>query len=113
MSEQQLSAEASRRLLDLAHNVVTWTTQATINRDAAGYPHLVSARRDYYRARIDEIAKVRELRVLDYPGCSCPTHDVVDPDCLYHYAASVQPDNHHIPWNCPTYYDGCNCANRT
>jgi hypothetical protein len=108
VTEQQLSSEAVRHLLDLAHNVVIWTTQATIRRDAAGFPHLVAARHDYYRARIDEVAKVRPLNGGDYPGCSCRTHEI-DPDCLYHYAASVQPDNHTIPWNCPTYYDGCNC----
>jgi hypothetical protein len=31
------------------------------------------------------------------------------PDCQYHRMAAEQPWNHHIPWNCPTFWDGCNC----
>ena len=106
---EELPPETARKLLALAHQVVIWTTQATLKRDAAGYPHLVTARREYYRARIDETAKVRPLGAWDYPGCACNALPEVNPDCLYHYAASPQPDNHRIPWNCPTYYDGCNC----
>lgn len=30
-------------------------------------------------------------------------------DCLYHQQAAMYPSDHSIPWNCPTYYDGCNC----
>jgi hypothetical protein len=33
----------------------------------------------------------------------------IDPDCPYHLAAAADPGNHRIPWNCPTYWDGCNC----
>jgi hypothetical protein len=32
------------------------------------------------------------------------------PECTYHAAALAHPDNHSIPWNCPTYWDGCNCT---
>lgn len=33
----------------------------------------------------------------------------VNPKCKYHAAAKRQPWNHTIPWNCPTFLDGCNC----
>lgn len=33
----------------------------------------------------------------------------IDPACEYHQAAAAEPWNHRIPWNCPTYWDGCNC----
>lgn len=33
----------------------------------------------------------------------------INPNCEYHQQASEQPWNHRIPWNCPTYWDGCNC----
>lgn len=26
--------------------------------------------------------------------------------------AKARPYDHSIPWNCPTYWDGCNCAER-
>jgi hypothetical protein len=35
---------------------------------------------------------------------------VVLPECGYHQVAADHPDDHSIPWNCPTYWDGCNCA---
>ena len=52
-------------------------------------------------------------------GCICPTparrsdgsYDWrIDPNCRYHKLAAQFPDDHSIPWNCPTYYDGCNCT---
>lgn len=33
----------------------------------------------------------------------------INPDCPYHKAATARPWDHRIPWNCPTYWDGCNC----
>ena len=33
----------------------------------------------------------------------------INPACEYHQAAAAEPFNHRIPWNCPTYWDGCNC----
>lgn len=33
----------------------------------------------------------------------------IDPECEYHGRAAAEPWNHAIPWNCPTFYDGCNC----
>jgi hypothetical protein len=108
-----LDAAALNDLLAKAHAVVTWTGQDTLRHNAAGYPHLVDARRDYLRARIDAYAAVRPLTIRDCDGCTCQPCGPGGPDlagCLYHYAASLQPDNHRIPWNCPTYYDGCNCT---
>lgn len=55
------------------------------------------------------------LRVRDIGGCTCGPdgHDFhvgdISPTCRYHQGAAEQPWNHFIPWNCPTYYDGCNC----
>ena len=34
---------------------------------------------------------------------------VIDPACGYHQVAADFPNDHSIPWNCPTYWDGCNC----
>lgn len=51
------------------------------------------------------------------PGCICidrtkPDLSVytIKDDCPYHNLAAQNPDDHSIPWNCPTYWDGCNCA---
>jgi hypothetical protein len=33
----------------------------------------------------------------------------IDPKCIYHKMAKKYPKDHSIPWNCPTYWDGCNC----
>lgn len=98
-------------LLAKAHEVVTWTTQDTLRRDAAGLKHLIRARQDYLRALVSALASIRPLTPADALGCVCGG-DSGEPDtenCMYHYAASLQPDNHRIPWNCPTFYDGCNC----
>lgn len=66
------------------------------------------------KARIDACAAVRQLTPDDIGGCTCGWHKAGDhnisPECLYHYAAALQPGNHQIPWNCPTYFDGCNCG---
>lgn len=52
-------------------------------------------------------------------GCICPKPKKdangkydwkIREDCQYHASAAAQPGNHGIPWNCPTYWDGCNCA---
>lgn len=46
-------------------------------------------------------------------SCICQIREkklVVDPACGYHRAAAAAPMDHSIPWNCPTYWDGCNCA---
>jgi len=51
-------------------------------------------------------------------GCVCPSPDrnpdgswdwKINENCNYHAVAARYPHNHAIPWNCPTYYDGCNC----
>lgn len=34
----------------------------------------------------------------------------VHPACAYHAQAAEQPLNHRVPWNCPSYWDGCNCV---
>lgn len=108
-----MEKESLELLLDYAHQVVQWTAQSTLNPESAAYPHLVKARQRYYKARIDFLATDRPLSVQDTGGCTCrwgaEKKHKVSKDCMYHYAASVQPWNHRIPWNCPAYYDGCNC----
>jgi hypothetical protein len=42
-----------------------------------------------------------------------PTKWRIDPDCIYHQMAKKYPKDHSIPWNCPTYWDGCNCKKPT
>jgi hypothetical protein len=48
-------------------------------------------------------------------GCTCTPPDNhpdgwnSDGTCDYHNLAAEHPDDHTIPWNCPTYWDGCNC----
>ena len=52
-------------------------------------------------------------------GCTCRSfrvapdsqgaHRPIDPDCGYHALAAKYPDDHSIPWNCPNFWDGCNC----
>jgi hypothetical protein len=106
--DNRLGEADLERLLSLAHKVVTWTTQDTIRHGAAGTPALIRARQDYYRGRLEAYARVRPLGITDTGGCTCREYPP-GPDCMYHYAARLQPDNHRIPANCPTYYDGCNC----
>ena len=105
----ELSNDELQDLLGLAHVVVTWTGQDTLRRDAAGYPHLVEARQAYLKARIEAFARIRPLlSTRDTGGCTCGGREV-KATCMYHYGASLQPWNHRIPWNCPSFYDGCNC----
>jgi hypothetical protein len=108
-----LDTAALNDLLRKAHAVVTWTGQDTLNRKAAGYKHLAAARHEYLRARVDAYATVRPLTIGDCGGCTCQPYGPDCDSCLYHYAARLQPDNHRIPWNCPTFYDGCNCEPAT
>jgi hypothetical protein len=101
-----------RELLALADQVVRWTTQGTLRPGAAGLKHLIAARQEYFRRKID-IAVLHDepLTTAQTGGCICfrgKRHEIRD-DCMYHYAARQQPWNHRIPWNCPSYYDGCNC----
>lgn len=50
-------------------------------------------------------------------GCVCDCEKgedgknkwTINPRCEYHATAAKYPSNHSIPWNCPTFYDGCNC----
>lgn len=63
------------------------------------------------------LAKRETIERLGRPegcgSCICPTpvdgEWRIRPECTYHAAAAANPRNHSIPWNCPTYYDGCNC----
>lgn len=61
-----------------------------------------------------ELQRERE-RLRERPGsCTCiavPGYDgpIQWEDCPYHRAAKERPMDHSIPWNCPTYWDGCNC----
>ena len=93
----ELDRDTLKTLLALAHEVVIGTTQDTLKEGSAYLPHMLKARKEYLKARTDAVAKVRPLTPVDILGD------------MYHYGASLQPWNHHIPWNCPTYYDGCNC----
>src|SRR6266568_4818949 len=95
-------------LLEKAHAVVTWTTQDTIRADAAGAGWLKMARENYLLTRVMALNPIRPLTTQDSLGCIC--HRRIDPAmCPYHLAAKLQPWNHRIPWNCPTFHDGCNC----
>lgn len=55
---------------------------------------------------------------MSLPGCICQRRHSyqlergfdIDPDCPYHRLAAARPWDHRIPWNCPTYWDGCNCT---
>lgn len=55
-------------------------------------------------------------------GCICPIPRQkadgsfdwkIRDDCRYHVFALKFAGDHRIPWNCPTYWDGCNCASPT
>lgn len=119
----ELDRGVLEELLELAHRVVSGTDQDVLRPKAAYYRHIVKARQDYLRARISALAEVRPLTSRDTLGCTCNAHtrarsvvacttDAHEPDfenCMYHLGASLQPWNHRIPWNCPTFYDGCNC----
>lgn len=84
-------------LLELAHRTVKQADQCHegIKRSAGGkfYPALRDA---YFKARIVYFVSRRPLNVSD-----------LGPH--YREGAELQPWNHRIPWNCPTYWDGCNC----
>lgn len=57
----------------------------------------------------------RDLDLHVAHGCTCRSAAdlgepwAVSPECEYHATAAKYPSYHAIPWNCPTYYDGCNC----
>lgn len=105
----ELTREELDHLLRLAGVVITWTTQDTLKPGSAGYPHLIRARQEFLKARLEmKHAHGQLLTSADAGGCTCGGHEIRE-SCMYHYAARLQPDNHRIPWNCPTFYDGCNC----
>jgi hypothetical protein len=114
-----MSGEAvdHEHLLDLAHQAVQWADQCAGEiKKAAGAKWYFKHRHAYMKARLEAFAAVGQLSMRDVPGCACDLiaaaktgEFVLNPDCLYHLAARLQPDNHRIPWNCPTYWDGCNC----
>jgi hypothetical protein len=62
------------------------------------------------RLRLDALIEQGVQLSHEMGGCTCNPHKPDPEICLYHYAATKQPNNHRIPWNCPTYYDGCNCG---
>ena len=54
-------------------------------------------------------------------GCICPSPTKkpdgpydwqIESDCQYHATAARYPSNHGISWNCPTFYDKCNCRDK-
>lgn len=73
-------------------------------------------------------SRSRRWRVAGYPryaghggSCICATPENIKahggklvrlPGCAYHAAAARNPRDHRIPWNCRTYWDGCNCVTR-
>lgn len=68
------------------------------------------------RAERDKLAAENAALLAEacQAGCICGfsrdgKEQPINPDCAYHRAAEHRPDDHSIPWNCPTYYDGCNC----
>lgn len=68
------------------------------------------------KERVMENLEKQAILRGDVGGCTClfDGHDFeagdISPTCGYHAAAAAQPWNHRIPWNCPNYWDGCNCA---
>ncbi len=69
--------------------------------------------------RIEELeAQIRPLghRVRDVSGCICGGRKdaegewIILNECEYHSLAAENPTDHSMPWNCPTFYDTCNCA---
>ena len=79
--------------------------------------------RDWFQQSLDwwdtfrssDSSKDRESRVHGCVGCKAEKKSdgsylwTIDPECPYHKAAAASPQDHSIPWNCPTYHDGCNC----
>lgn len=68
-----------------------------------------------FRARGED----KDLESQVTHGCICGFERVgekikwnIKPECEYHAKAFRYPNNHGIPWNCPTYWDGCNCKER-
>ena len=115
MSMAELGSAALQELLALADDVALWTTQDTLKHQSAGRKHLIRARTRYYLTKIRALdAAGIAIRAVDCGGCTCGATCrpgfTPSEDCAYHLAARLQPGNHSIPWNCPAYYDGCNCA---
>lgn len=70
-----------------------------------------------FRARGAQNSLEKEGR---HHGCKCKSTRNDDgtftwnlrTDCKYHTQAARYPSDHTIPWNCPTFWDGCNCKAR-
>ena len=91
-----LDRDTLAQLLHLAHQVIIGTTQDTLRKESAYLPHLLKARDHYLQARVDALTDIQPMTPLD----------ALD---HYRHAAETQPWNHRFPWNCPSYWDGCNC----
>lgn len=85
-------------LLELAHQAVIWANQCRQGIEGcAGSQWFFKALDEYAKARVEYFAEQRPLTLRDtFPS-------------TYRLAAEMQPWNHRIAWNCPTYWDGCNC----
>lgn len=92
-----MSGDSLEGLLDLAHEAVLWAEQSSEGIEGtAGAPHYTTSRDAYFKARLAYFVNRRPFRLGDWGP-------------YYHEAAAMQPWNHRIPWNCPSYWDGCNC----
>jgi hypothetical protein len=102
-------------LLDLAGAVASWGNQMYHHfKDTPGGKHFKPRYNRYILARTRYFASRRPLNHNDYGGCvGCKAvtdgHWEILDYCSYHLAAKLQPWNHHIPWACGNYWDGCNC----
>lgn len=52
-----------------------------------------------------------ELGLRPYPDTPHPLHGLTGAEHAANYfrIAAENPEDHRIPWNCPSYWDGCNC----
>ena len=85
-------------LLALARNAIAWADQCWEGIEkAAGGKH--------YRPKADAFWKAW----VEYWGARRPLTTADTDASTYKMAAALQPWNHRIPWNCPNFWDGCNC----
>lgn len=109
---EEIVEAAVRHALDYAR-----PAQTVVNPDDWTIGHIKAV--GYAAARHALRLRAERDKRCNLQGCICPKPTAkkedgsydwkIDPACLYHRAAAERPQDHSIPWNCPTYYDGCNC----